>query len=103
MGLETRGGRSYYYRKRRIGDRVISEYVGRGEFAQAIAALERLERDHREMERYLEGAKSEHVDQMLAAHQQFSDLMAGLAAGALLLAGYHTHHGQWRKRRGNED
>ena len=38
MGLETRkGGGAYYYRKRRIDGRVVSEYVGSGDFAGPLA------------------------------------------------------------------
>ncbi len=28
MGIEQRKGNLYYYRKRRVGDRVVSEYGG---------------------------------------------------------------------------
>jgi hypothetical protein len=30
MGLEQRKGKLYYYEKRRVGRRVVSEYVGGG-------------------------------------------------------------------------
>ena len=32
MAREKRGTRWYYYRKRRIGNRLVSEYVGTGEW-----------------------------------------------------------------------
>lgn len=99
MGLETRGGRSYYYRKRRIGDRVVSEYVGAGETARLIAVLEDLERDREDLRRHDEKAETDHVDAMIAAQQRYGDLTAELATVAFLLAGYHMHHGQWRKER----
>ena len=30
MGWETRGNNTYYYRKRRVGPSVVSEYAGSG-------------------------------------------------------------------------
>ena len=33
MAWEERNGKSYYYQKRREGDRVVSEYIGTGELA----------------------------------------------------------------------
>jgi hypothetical protein len=103
MGLETRGNRTYFYRKRRIGDRVVSEYVGAGETARLIAAFETVDRDKREMERYAQQAEAERFDALLDAQREYAELSIGLVAAALLLAGYRTHHGEWRKRRGNED
>jgi len=38
MAWETRGGHSYYYRKKRMGNKVLSEYVGKGLVAQEIAS-----------------------------------------------------------------
>ena len=47
MGWETRGNGKYYYRKRRIGDKVVSEYVGTGPGAELIAELQRnYDRNH---------------------------------------------------------
>jgi len=65
MGWEERRGRKYFYRKRRNGGRVVSEYLGAGPDA---------------------------VDQ--ACH-----LIRTLVDAVLLLNGYHTHKGQWRKKR----
>ena len=53
MNWEQRGNRRYYYRKRRHGDRVISEYVGAGELAEAAANLDALERELRQAERQI--------------------------------------------------
>jgi hypothetical protein len=50
MAWEKRGNGLYYYRKRREGQRVISEYIGAGEFAQAIATLDALDRERRLLE-----------------------------------------------------
>ena len=37
MAIEFRGGGAYYYRKRREGDRVVSEYVGGGLIGLIVA------------------------------------------------------------------
>ncbi len=102
MGLETRGSRTYLYKKRRIGGRVVSQYVAGGETAQLIATLEAYEREAREMERHAQRAEADQIDALLAAQEEFRDLTTGLATATLLLAGFRTHRGQWRKKRANE-
>lgn len=42
MGFENRNGKRYYYRKVRDGNRVKSEYVGTGEYADMLAQLDRM-------------------------------------------------------------
>ena len=42
MAWEERNGNQYYYRKRRQGNRVVSEYVGKGAWIHAVATLEKL-------------------------------------------------------------
>ena len=51
MGWETRRGRRYYYRKRRVAGRVTSEYVGCGAWVEAMAQLEQADRLERADER----------------------------------------------------
>ncbi|KPJ57868.1 MAG: hypothetical protein AMS16_00575 [Planctomycetes bacterium DG_58] len=46
MGWATRAGGLFYYRKRRIGRRVVSKYGG-GEVAEIIAALDAQEQAER--------------------------------------------------------
>jgi len=99
MGWERRRKREYYYRKRRIGDRVVSEYVGTGPVAEAAAAIDERERLAREeareqwrRERERQRAIDEKVDR--ACH-----LIRNLTYAALLLNGHRMHRGQWRKRR----
>ena len=95
MSWERRGDRRYYYRKRRQGDRVISEYVGAGELAEACAALDTLEREVRRAAR-----ERRRADRALDAQVgQACDFIRALTCAALLVSGYHTHKGQWRKKR----
>lgn len=100
LGIETRrNGRTYFYRKTRVGGRVSSEYVGSGEVAGLYAALDRLQRDERQAEecQRRERHRAEQAEEraawgLLAEGQQ-------LAALAMLAAGYHRHKGTWRRRR----
>jgi hypothetical protein len=90
---------SYYYRKKRVAGRVVSEYIGRGEVAALIARddeLDRLKAGADRAQRRTERASAQVLDAELDALEQE---LATLTTGALLCAGYHLHKGQWRKRR----
>jgi len=50
MGWEKRGNNLYYYRKKRDGDRIVSEYVGNGRMAQRISVEDREERERKQRE-----------------------------------------------------
>ncbi len=54
MAWEARGNSTYYYRKRRIGTRVMSTYVGSSETAGLIARLDALDREQRAAERMMD-------------------------------------------------
>jgi hypothetical protein len=95
MAWERRSGRTYYYRKRRLGDQVISEYVGAGQLAETAAALDTLEQELRRAER----AGWETRLALDARIDEVCDLLSTLAYAALLAAGYHQHRGQWRVKR----
>jgi len=99
MGWEERKGRLYYYRKRREGNRVVSEYLGSGELAGAIAALDQIEREEREYKRWVERQEREALDREAGQVDEVLDLIRTLTHAALIASGYHTHKGQWRKRR----
>ena len=100
MAWISRGGRCYYYRSRRVGKRVVRDYVGCGEEARLAAALDGLRRARREAGR---AERRQEREQWLAACSPLEALAAGtdlLARAALLAAGYRQHHhGTWRKRR----
>jgi hypothetical protein len=99
MGWEQRPGGHYYYSKRRVNGRVVSEYVGNGFLAEMLA--EQVEAECEERQAKLEAWRAE-----LAAEQAIDDQVAeacelarSVATAALLVAGYHQHEGTWRKRR----
>ena len=95
MAWEQRANQRYYYRKRRDGPCVVSEYVGTGELAEIAAALDALEREAGQARRRRWAA----IRAFDAQVDQACDLVQALARGALLVAGHHLHKGQWRKAR----
>jgi hypothetical protein len=100
MGWETRGTRRYYYRKRREGQRVVSEYVGTSSSAALIAesdALLRVQSWGARKQRTLEIQQLRDADQEI---NRLLDLCSSLTSAALIIAGYHTHKGQWRRKHG---
>lgn len=97
MAFETRGNGSYYYRKERENGRVRSVYVGNGETARLIAMLDAAYADERETKREVERAKRAEIEAHDAALDELSRLADAVAAGVLLVAGFHTHKRQWRR------
>lgn len=100
MAWERRGDRRYYYRSRRVGEKVVKEYVGTGPAAEEAARQDAEQRANRKAIRQGEARRSEEfaaVERLVAsvAHQA-----AELVEAAALAAGYHHHHRLWRKRRG---
>lgn len=96
MAWESRHKRQrYYYRKRRVGGRVVSEYVGAGPAAMLIAEMDQIEREDTQEKR---AEQLKMLAQDLDINQTL-DLTIHLAKAALLLAGCHTHKGEWRYRR----
>ena len=97
--METRRGRSYYYRKVREGRRVRSEYVGTGPLAESMARLEQIDREEREFAR--EKIKDDRAQfAELDAAIKLNDSTIKAALTELLEAnGYHLHKRQWRKKR----
>lgn len=102
MALETRGsgGRTYYYRKRKVDGRVVSEYVGSGLLATLEASRMAQERRERATVAAAERAERERMRAAEADLDALCSLADAVAITALLDAGYHRHHrGEWRKRR----
>jgi hypothetical protein len=99
MGWERRGNRDYYYQARRVGGRVVKEYVP--PLVAEAAAL--LDQDRREQRAAAAAAGKAARDALAALDAELAplcELADALARGALLAAGYHRHHrGPWRKHR----
>ena len=99
MGVETRKGRLYFYRKRREGDRVVSEYVGGGELVHLAEYEAKKQREQRQRERERMAAERMSIAELDAGLDRLDDVIDTLIAATLVRAGYHSHKGQWRKRR----
>lgn len=99
MGWERRGAATYYYRKRRIGQRVVSEYVGGGALGEVAALQDERDRLERAERRQAERQASEEMRTLDRQADAVVELIRVLAHGVLLVTGHHTHRGQWRKRR----
>ena len=89
----------YWYRSKRNGDHVETEYLGAGELGRAIAELDALDREQRQMERAELRAEQERERKVDRTLDATGDLLRLLVQAHLLVNGYHNHKGQWRKRR----
>ena len=100
MALVYRNGRPYLYRSKRRGGRVTSEYVGSGETARLIGAMEAMEAVEREDARSLDSDERKQVDDLEKALDELVGYGRKIAHEALTAAGFHRHHrGDWRRRR----
>ena len=99
MAWEDRNGNPYYYRKRREGKRVVSEYVGPGLIGQMAAELDaedRLERGCARANLVKQRTETKAIDQQV---RDVESQIRTLTRAFLLAAGYHPHKRQWRKKR----
>lgn len=98
MGWEIRGNNRYYYRKRWIDRRVVSEYIGAGELAEALAMLD--EYDQQERVRLAAEWRTVVDDdrQQAETMAELEDLVRLAMTAVLIANGYHTHKRQWRRR-----
>ncbi len=101
MPWETKGSERYYYRKKRVNGRVVSEYVGRGPEAEQIAAADELARAARAETRAAQAARLAELAALDQEVQAFAKQVETLTRQALQANGYHQHKGQWRRKRGS--
>ncbi|MDQ3816471.1 MAG: hypothetical protein M3362_02120 [Acidobacteriota bacterium] len=99
MGWEDRSGRSYYYRKYRVGSRVVSRYVSAGQTARFLAMLDALNREAEEEKRAAEVEAREATELGEAHAIAFGHVCETLMMAALLAEGFHTHKREWRRTR----
>jgi hypothetical protein len=102
MGFEARhnNGKLYYYKKRREGDRVISEYVSSGELAEIIDLTTRLEQNRKQEIRAGIQAQQMSMDRINSIVDSHSEAVDRIVELHLLALGYHKHKRQWRRKRG---
>lgn len=99
MAWETRPHGTYYYRSRRVGDRVVHEYRGNGEAAVLEAEEDEAARTERRAQ--LEAVRVHNATLRAVGERLDEHLSIAREAAARLLeaAGLHQHRGQWRRRR----
>jgi hypothetical protein len=99
MAWEPRGTKLYYYRKKREGNRVISEYVGNGPSATLFSDLDR--KDHEENVQTQARWRVQKLEfkEIEAEIEELNEIVCELVRATLLSSGYHPHKGQWRKKR----
>jgi len=102
VGLETRKGRLYYYRKERSGGRIRSVYAGAGEFGRALSLLDGLGRAEAEERRETDRAARAKREAADRAFDELTREVEAVAAGHLVALGYHSHKRQWRLIRGGK-
>lgn len=99
MGWETHTYGRYYYKKRRINGRVVSEYVGTGELAGLVAKLNEIDQQRRLLE---QAQRREELAELTRLDSQVDDFCATvkeIVKAVLLATGHHQHKRQWRKRK----
>lgn len=101
MGWEKRGSGQYYYRKKRVNGRVVSEYVGAGILAEATQLVDQMESENNELQRQKEKDEKEQAAAIDGAVDQNLESIGELIKGVLIDHGYHKVKGEWRKKRTN--
>ena len=96
MGWERRGSKRYYYQKRRIGDRVVSDYIGAGPVAELVALADENERQRREDERQQWQAEKAADQELVKQIDGAIGLVRRITAGVCIAGGCYQHKRQWR-------
>jgi hypothetical protein len=97
MAWEKRGNNRYYYRKQRIGNSVVSKYIGAGPVAELAVLADEERRQQREYERQ-QWQTEKVADQKLV--KQVDDaigLVRRVTTCVCVSGGYHQHKRQWRR------
>src|SRR5689334_13712424 len=100
MPWKTRGGRRYYYTSEREGGRVISRYVGSSAAAHAVASLQELGRERRELEAIDRRERRKRAERLSVRIDRACQTRTTAAGAIPTAAAYHRHNrGPWRRRR----
>lgn len=99
MAWETRGNNSYYYRKRRIGEKVVSEYIGKGRVAEDIVDLDLAERQFQKEALDQEKRDFDEIEALSLQVTEAENLIKHILSIYLIASGFHKHKGQWRRKR----
>lgn len=89
----------YYYRKRRQGNRVASEYVGSGYLADLASEQDKRERLQAKAQRELFRRQATEQDNIDAMVDMVGVVYSALVDAVMLVNGYHQHKREWRMKR----
>jgi hypothetical protein len=89
----------YWYKSRREGGRVISEYIGTGDMGRLIAELENQQVQQRVQERAQRQALAAQEHEVDRTLDTITGQLHSLIEAALTVSGYHKHSGTWRRAR----
>ena len=97
--LRARGSR-YYTRSRKVGGRVVREYVGGGLIGILAAKLDAALRAERKRDAEALSELRARLERAGDAGRELDDAVDTVTHATFVLAGYHRHHrGEWRKTR----
>jgi hypothetical protein len=98
MGWETRGTGRYYYHKRKVNGKAVSEYIGAGDGAVLMALMHQEEAHKRKAWQAVKHEQAR-LDKEI---DELRDQVQTVVAALLLVAGYHQHKRMWRKQRAGD-
>ncbi len=98
MAWESRGTGQYYYRKRKVGGRVVAEYVGNGLYAHLAQLQDDAERIEAQERRQAWQAVVDADKELDAQLDHVTELVNAYAGALMLASGYYQHRRQWRKK-----
>jgi len=102
MAFEERNGNSYYYRKKRIGNRVVSEYIGKGELALMLYQMDKSKRKERESNAKKERRNREKIEEFDRDLFEIESKIKSLVEIFLINKGFHkTKSREWRLKNGS--
>jgi hypothetical protein len=100
MAWERRYNRTYYYRSKQVGGRIVHEYLGRGPRAEQAALEASRRRERRRAQAAAFRAEQARWQALEAPSLELTRQTDLLTRAALLVAGYHQHSlGEWRRKR----
>ena len=100
MALENRrNGRQYFYRKRRVGKQIISQYLGTGYATHLMQLLDEHERQEAQQKRQAWQDTVDSEEQLDAMIDEVTEAMNVYADALMIATGHHRHKRQWRKQR----
>jgi hypothetical protein len=99
MAWEKRGGKLYYYRSVRRGDKVQKVYLGTGIFGELAARRDEEKRERQAAKRDYVHKELERLEALAAPVLELDEVADVLAWAHLVASGCHRHKGEWRRER----